>query len=96
VMSGKTRFGSNFLMVDRLLKVRQALEQSVVDEQWTLYVSGLRDTRLKKPRTISRDVKKSILDNHFWQRCTNFQEVMAPVMNALRDFDSGEPGMGKI
>jgi hypothetical protein len=31
VMSGKTRFGSNFLMVDRLLQVRTALEQSVVD-----------------------------------------------------------------
>jgi hypothetical protein len=31
VMSVKTRFGSNFLMVDRLLQVRTALEQSVVD-----------------------------------------------------------------
>jgi hypothetical protein len=35
VMSVKTRFGSNFLMVDRLLQVRTALEQSVVDPQWT-------------------------------------------------------------
>jgi hypothetical protein len=31
VMSMKTRFGSNFLMVDRLLQVRTALEQSVMD-----------------------------------------------------------------
>jgi hypothetical protein len=31
VMSVKTRFGSNFLMVDWLLQVRTALEQSVVD-----------------------------------------------------------------
>lgn len=96
VMSGKTRFGSNFLMVDRLVRVRQALQQSVVDEQWISYVSGLRDTSKKKPRTISRDVKKYVLDDHFWERCTNFQEVVAPVMNALRDFDSGEPCMGKI
>ena len=96
VLAGKTRFGSNFMMVDRLLEVRQALEQSVVDEQWTSYVTTLRDDRKKKTRTMSRDVKKNILDDHFWQRCTNFQEVVAPLMYALRDFDSGEPGMGKI
>jgi hypothetical protein len=34
LMSGKTRFGSNFIMVDQLLQVRTALEQSVVDPQW--------------------------------------------------------------
>jgi hypothetical protein len=84
------------MMVDRLLKVRQALEQSVVDEQWTSYVTTLRDDRKKKVRTMSRDVKKNIFDDHFWQRCTNFQEVVAPLMCALRDFDSGELGMGKI
>ena len=61
VMSWKTRSGSNFLMVDRLLKVKQALPQSVVDEQWMSYVSGLRDTSKKKPGTISRDLK-----NHVW------------------------------
>ena len=60
------------------------------------YVSELRDTSKKTLRTISRDVKKHTLDNPFWQRCTNFQEVVAPVMNALQDFDSGEPCMGKI
>ena len=97
VLAGKTRFGSNFMMVDRLLEVRQALEQSVVDEQWTSYVVTLRDKRGGiKARTISRDVRRYILDDHFWQRCTNFQEVVAPLMYALRDFDSGEPGMGKI
>lgn len=41
-------------------------------------------------------MRRYILDDHFWQRCTNFQEVVAPLMYALRDFDSGEPGMGKI
>ena len=72
VMSKKTRFGSNFLVVDRLLKVKQALQQSVVDEQWMSYVSGLRDTSKKKSCTISRDKRKQVLDDHFWERCTNF------------------------
>jgi hypothetical protein len=57
VMSGKTRFGSNFLMVDRSLQVRTSLEQSVVDPQWTGYVSKLRDSRTVKARTILKRVK---------------------------------------
>jgi hypothetical protein len=31
LMSWKTRFGSNFIMVDWLLQIKTALEQSVVD-----------------------------------------------------------------
>jgi hypothetical protein len=96
MMSMKTRFGSNFLMVDRLLQVRTALEHSVVDPQWTGYVSKLRDSRTKKARSISKKVKEYVLNEHFWERCTNFHEVVAPVMWALRDFDGKDPCMEKI
>jgi hypothetical protein len=96
VMSGKTRFGSNFLMVDRLLQVRTTLEQSVVDPQWTGYMSKLRDSRMVKARTISKKVKEYVLNEHFWERCTNFCEVVALVMWALRDFNDKDPCMRKI
>jgi hypothetical protein len=96
VMSVKTRFGSNFLMVDRLLQVRTALEQSVVDPQWTGYVSKLRDSRTKKARSISKKVKEYVLNEHFWEPCTNFHEVVALVMWALQDFNGKDPCMGKI
>jgi hypothetical protein len=96
VMSGKTRFGSNFLMVDRLLQVIIALEQSIVDPQWTWYVSKLQDSRTVRARTTSKKVKEYVLNEHFWERCTNFREVVAPVMWALWDFDGKDPCMGKI
>jgi hypothetical protein len=96
LMSGKTRFGSNFLMVDRLLQVRTALEQSIVDPQWAGYVSKLRDSRTVRARTISKKVKEYVLNEHFWKRCTNFREVVAPMMWALHNFDGKGPCMGKI
>jgi len=36
-MPGKTRFASQFIMIDYLLEddVKQALQQNVVDSQWT-------------------------------------------------------------
>jgi hypothetical protein len=67
-----------------------------MDPQWTGYVSKLRDSRTKKARSISKKVKEYVLNEHFWERCTNFREVVAPVMWALRDFDGKDPCMGKI
>ena len=95
LLPGQTRFASNFIMVDRLLKVRAALEQSVVDPDWLAYVTKLRDSRKDKARTLSRTVKKLVQDDHFWERCTNFREMVAPVVYALREFDAKEPCMGK-
>jgi hypothetical protein len=96
VMSVKMIFGLNFLTVDRFLQVRTALEQSVVDPQWIGYVPKLRDSRTKKARSISKKVKEYVLNEHFWERCTKFREVVAPVMWALRDFDGKDPYMEKI
>ena len=67
VLSRKTRFVSNFLMVDRLLQVRTALEQSVMDPQWTGYMSKLQDSRTTKARSISRKVKEYVLNEHLWE-----------------------------
>jgi hypothetical protein len=96
LISRKTRFVSNFLMVDRLLQVRTALEQSVLDPQWVEYVSKLRDSHKVRARTISKKVKEYVLNEHFWERCTNFRKVVAPMMWALRDFDGKGPCMEKI
>jgi hypothetical protein len=41
-------------------------------------------------------VKEYVLNEYFWERCTNFREVVALVMWALRDFYGKDPCMGKI
>jgi len=38
LMPRKTRFAFTFIMIDRLLKVKRGLQQSVVDPQWMEYV----------------------------------------------------------
>jgi hypothetical protein len=96
LMSGKTKFGSNFIMVDRLLQVRTALEQSVVDQQEVGYMSKLRDSRTVRARTILKKVKEYVLNEHFWEQCLNFREMKARVMWALWDFNSKGLCMEKI
>ena len=98
LMPGETRFASKFIMMEHLLKVRGALEQTVVDPQWTQYVSTLVNDRNKKsqPKTASLDTKTVVQLNHFWNRCVNFIDLVEPVMRALRDLDSKSPCKGKV
>jgi hypothetical protein len=39
-----TRFATNFLMVARVLDVKEALKQIVTDVEWDMYVKTLSDT----------------------------------------------------
>ncbi len=50
----------------------------------------------KTPCTESREVKKTILSEHFWDRATNFRELMVPVVFALRELDAKMSCMGKV
>ena len=92
----KTRFGSNFIMVDWLLQIKTALQQSIIDPQWVIYVTGLRDTHTMKVGTVSRKVKEIVLNEQFWEHCTNFWKLVAVVMWTLWDFDGKDLCMGKI
>jgi hypothetical protein len=48
-------------MVDWLLQIKTALQQSVVDPQWVIYVTRLRDTHTMKVGTVSRKVKENCI-----------------------------------
>jgi hypothetical protein len=74
-------------MLHRLLQVRGALKQVVIDERWKTYT--LQDNNKGKPRKISRD-------EQFWTTMENFCDLVQPMVNALRDFDGKTPCMGKI
>ena len=70
LMPGQTRFASHFIMIDRLLNMKEALEQTVIDPQWTAYISKRSRDGRDKART-ARTIKTVILNEHFWDRCTN-------------------------
>jgi hypothetical protein len=61
-------------MVARVLKVKEALKQTIFDVEWNMYMRTLSDTQRKPIRTQAREVRRLILsdDSEFWQSCANF------------------------
>jgi hypothetical protein len=93
-----TRFATNFLMVARVLDVKEALKQTVTDIEWDTYVRTLSDTQRKPVRTQAREVKRLILgdDSKFWQNCANYCTVMKAAVATLKEFDGKQPCMGNV
>ncbi len=48
----ETRFATNFIMIDRLVQVRNALERMVLDEAWYVFMV---DLRRKSGTTYTKD-----------------------------------------
>jgi len=90
-----TRFGTNFIMLSRMLEVRKALEQTVSHEVWDLWVDSLAAAL----RDVPHEVKSLIHDSRdggFWSKIQELVDIMAPVMSTLRLFDGNMPVVGKV
>ena len=89
----ETRFATNFIMVDRLVQVRNALERMVVDDDWNTFMG---DLRRRSHTTYMRcfAVRRFVRSDGFWNTCKNFLYMVIPVVKALRVFDSKAPTMG--
>ncbi|MBE3102980.1 MAG: DUF domain-containing protein, partial [Bacilli bacterium] len=91
-----TRFATNFLMVDRLVDCKQALQTVVADDSYMTFEFSLQSRtngRLVMRRAI--DVRLNIHPEEFWSRCKNFIFMVEPVLIALRHFDGKKPAMPK-
>jgi hypothetical protein len=95
---GATRFATNFLMVARVLDMKETLKQTVTDVEWDTYVRTLSDTQRKPIRTQAQELRRLILgdDSEFWQSCANYCTVMKATVVALKEFDGKQPCMGNI
>jgi hypothetical protein len=95
---GATRFATNFLMVARVLDMKEALKQTVTDVEWDTYVRTFSDTQRKPVRMQARELRRLILgdDSEFWQSCANYCTVMKAVVAALKEFDGKQPCMGNV
>jgi hypothetical protein len=95
---GTTRFVTNFLMVARVLNVKEALKQIVTDVEWDMYVRTLSDMQRKPIRTQARELRRLILghDSEFWQSCTNYCIVIKAAVAALKECDGKQPCMDNI
>jgi hypothetical protein len=87
---GATQSATNFFMVARVLNMKEALKQIVIDVEWDTYVRTLLDEQKKPVRTQGQEVRRLIVsdDYEFWQSCANYYVVMKATMVALKEFNS--------
>ncbi len=74
-------------MVERLFKLKFAIEQIVVDHDWTSLVNSLHGSHHQKLLTKVRVVQANIRRDKFWDTCANFVHRVKPVVMSLKAFD---------
>jgi hypothetical protein len=62
--SGETRFGTHFMMLERLLEVKQPLQQMVMSDEWSAWSSA---AKYKQP---ADEVQERITDSNWWRLVT--------------------------
>jgi Protein of unknown function (DUF 659)/hAT family C-terminal dimerisation region len=89
----ETRFATNFIMIDRLVQLRNALDRMVLDEAWRTYITELR--RISgSAYTNGIAVRCFMRSDGFWNTCEKILYMVIPVVKALRVFDGTTPAMG--
>jgi hypothetical protein len=104
IKAGATRFGTHTLVGERLLKLKAALQRTVVDPDYlaakykdatdTEEATGTgRLYRTNKGATTSKLVQD---EDGFWARVSTHVDVTKPIFRMLRRFDSSAPAIGKV
>ena len=65
-----------------------------MDPEWRAYKTKKTLSARDKAK-IPRDVKKVVLDDVFWDQCTNFKWMVGLVVKSLREFDAEELALGE-
>ena len=89
----ETRFATKFIMIDRLVQVRNALERMVIDDNWFTLMGDLR----RRSHTAYMKcfvVRRFVCFDGFWNTCKNFLYMVILVVKALHMFDGKAPVMG--
>ena len=92
-MLTETHFATNFIMIDRLVQVRNALERMVVDDDWNTFMGDLR----KRSHTAYMKcfvVRRFVRSDGFRNTCENSLYIVIPMVKAFCVFDGKAPTMG--
>jgi len=72
-----TRFATNFLVIDHLLKLKQILNNVVLDVEWQVFVDKMWDRpKEHRPHWKARIVEDDIESDDFWEDCNKFVMVV--------------------
>jgi hypothetical protein len=92
----KTRFATKFLMVERLFKFKLAIEQTIIDPDWTTFVNALHGNHCQKSLTKARAIQANVRTDEYWDTCANFIHMVEPILVSLKAFDDKQPCMGRV
>ena len=96
LMPTNTRFACNFIMIMRMVEVREALENVVMHRKFVEYVATLFNRQNGvQTHTLATQMRSHVLNENFWGRCKIIRTWWRDVMKALRIFDGKETAMGK-
>ena len=106
VKAAATRFGTNTLVGERLIKLKSALQATCTDEEYVekKYVDKTNTEEATGSGRIVRSNKGGTasslcLDNTptgFWARVATHVQATLPILKMLRRFDSSAPTLGKL
>lgn len=92
VKPAETRFATHFLLIDRLVKVKDSLQKTVIDEKYKAWTASLKRT----VQDVADEVNDLVLSNIFWKKVADVVQLCEPIVKLLRLCDSGQPALGKV
>lgn len=90
---GATRFASYFIMLQRLLEAKDALQETVIDREYKQWVNSVKN---KAIRDESKAVVEKAVDESFWESVTQLTSICEPIISLLRLVDGSAPCVGKV
>jgi hypothetical protein len=85
-----TRFGTNIIMIDRLIELKDNLQEMVASRKYKEWV------KKKALDDLSNPVIDLIRSESFWYKCQLYVDINKPVYELLRLIDGATPVIGKI
>lgn len=89
VRPAATRFGTQFMVLERIKQLRPALRMTAAHPEWDVAVARSSDQR-------AGGLAVKLSGRHFWDRIDFFLDVMEPVFGLLRLTDGEGPCSGKV
>ncbi|KAF9593373.1 hypothetical protein IFM89_022072 [Coptis chinensis] len=86
----KTRFGSHYIMLERVVRVKKHLISLVLSDEWEKIKKG-RSKNIKHEK-----VKKTILDDEFWEKAKLILSFTKPIWFMIRFCDSDKAVIGEV
>ncbi|GFZ17828.1 hypothetical protein Acr_26g0010980 [Actinidia rufa] len=87
----KTRYGQHFLVLERTLRVKNALINMVLSEEWDKLTRGRSKSKMEH-----ETVRKTSLDDDFWKNLRTIVTFMRPIWDLISYCESDRTCIGEV